>query len=184
MRNAAGERFHRAAFTVLEVFVVIVIITIVATLLIPVWSVMRARAQRVQCTANLHSLYLAANLFVQQNNSWPQIKPGTSDAGETDYANAWISTLEAFGITRKTWICPTIQALMENPDYTKSENARLDYVPMPFDDKPTTSHQWPRQPWFVETGDAHGNGNLIAFTDGSVSDLKTIASAASPAPTP
>ena len=178
----AGESFHRAAFTVLEVFVVIVIITIVATLLIPVWSTMRARAQRVQCTANLHSLYVAANLFVQQNNNWPQIRLGTSENAQNDYANAWISALGPFGVTRKSWICPTIQTLMENPDYTKPENARLDYMPMPFDDKPTTSHQWPRQPWFVETGDVHGNGNLLVFTDGSISDLKTIASNASPAP--
>jgi type II secretory pathway pseudopilin PulG len=174
----AGELYRRAAFTVLEVFVVIVIITILATLLIPVWSTMRARAQRVQCSANLHSLYVAANLFVQQNNSWPQIRLGSSDSAQIDYANAWIGALEPFGVTRKLWICPTIQTLMENPDYTKPENARLDYMPMPFDDKPTTSHQWPRQPWFVETGDVHGNGNLIVFTDGSISDLKTIAGSA------
>jgi Biotin and Thiamin Synthesis associated domain len=73
-----------------------------------------------------------------------------------------------------SWICPTIQDLMRGPDYSRPENARLDYMPMPFDDKPTTPHQWPRQPWFVETGDVHGNGNLIIFTDGSVSDLKTV----------
>jgi len=28
--------------------------------------------------------------------------------------------------------------------------------------------------WFVETADVHGHGNLIIFTDGSVSDLKTV----------
>ncbi len=37
-------------------------------------------------------------------------------------------------------------------------------------------HQWPRQPWFVEAGDVHGHGNLIIFTDGSISDLKTVVS--------
>jgi hypothetical protein len=51
---------------------------------------------------------------------------------------------------------------------------------MQFDDKPASPHQWPRQPWFAEVGDVHGNGNLIVFTDGSISDLKTIA--ASPGP--
>ncbi len=30
--------------------------------------------------------------------------------------------------------------------------------------------------WFVEAGDVHGHGNLIIFTDGSISDLKTVAS--------
>jgi type II secretory pathway pseudopilin PulG len=169
----SGE-VHNAAFTLLEGLVVMVIILILATLLIPVISALRARGQRVQCTANLQTLYVAANLFVQQNNSWPQIRLGTSNDAQSDYANAWISALAPFGVTRKSWICPTIQTLMENPDYTKPENARLDYMPMQFDDKPTTPHQWPRQPWFVETGDVHGNGNLIAFTDGSIVDLKTI----------
>jgi hypothetical protein len=50
---------------------------------------------------------------------------------------------------------------------------RIDYIPMPFDDKPTTPHQWPRQPWFVEAGDVHGHGNLIIFTDGSIGDLSS-----------
>jgi hypothetical protein len=85
------------------------------------------------------------------------------------------NALQPFGVSRKTWICPTIQDLLRNPDYSRPENARADYFAMPFDDKPTTPHQWPRQPWFVETGDVHGNGNLIIFTDGSISDLKTVA---------
>jgi len=28
--------------------------------------------------------------------------------------------------------------------------------------------------WFAEVGDVHGHGNLIIFTDGSISDLKTV----------
>ena len=39
----------------------------------------------------------------------------------------------------------------------------------------TTPHQWPRQPWFAEIGDVHGNGQLIIFTDGSISDVNTVA---------
>src|ERR1700730_521281 len=41
-----------------------------------------------------------------------------------------------------------------------------------------TPHEWPTQPWFIETGDVHGTGNLIVFTDGSISDLKTIVASA------
>ena len=36
----------------------------------------------------------------------------------------------------------------------------------------------PRQPWFVEVGDIHGNGNLMVFADRRVSDLKTVTAAA------
>jgi hypothetical protein len=83
--------------------------------------------------------------------------------------------LEPFQVSRKTWICPTIQNLLGNPDLTDTTKTRVDYIPVPFDDKPTSPHMWPRQPWFVENGDVHGNGNLVIFTDGSISDLGTIA---------
>jgi type II secretory pathway pseudopilin PulG len=175
MRQPRAIASKPVAFSILELFVAIVIIVILATLMVPLISTLRARAQRAQCTANLKNLYVATELFIQRNGSWPQILRAADGAPSGDFANAWIAALEPFGISRKSWICPTIQDLMHTPDYSKPENARLDYMPMPFDDKPTTPHQWPRQPWFVEIGDMHGNGNLIIFTDGSISDLKTVA---------
>ncbi len=155
------------AFTLLELVIALVIVAILATMLLPVYAGMRARAQRVQCLANLRNLYLATDLYIQRNGSWPQIVRGSSDTGDVDFANAWIAALAPFGATRQTWICPAIEEILQNPDYNNSANARLDYFPMSFDDKPTTPHQWPRQPWFVETANVHGHGNLIIFTDGS-----------------
>jgi prepilin-type N-terminal cleavage/methylation domain-containing protein len=163
------------AFTLLEILIVIGVIAILAALMVPAISAVRARAQRVQCTSNLRNLHIAANLYVQQNGSWPQIQmPGDSESAQEDYTRAWIAALAPFGLNQKSWICPTIQNLLQNPDYFQPENARTDYYAMPFDDKPTTPYEWPRQPWFIETADVHGNGNLIIFTDGSVSDLKTV----------
>lgn len=173
------------AFTLLEVLIAIIVIAVLATLLFSASSIMRARAQRAQCSANLRNLYIAAESFIQQNGSWPQIRMvSDSDADEQNYARTWINALRPFGPSEKTWICPRIQDLLGNPDLSKEENIRVDYFAMPFDEKPITPHQWPRQPWFVETGDVHGNGNLIIFTDGSISDLKTVATSASPAPSP
>jgi type II secretory pathway pseudopilin PulG len=178
------RRSREPGFTLLELAIVIVIIIILVTLSFPVISRVRARAQRVQCTTNLKSLYVAAESYVQQYGSWPQIPMlDDSDNAELEYSRAWIAALKPFGPNEKTWICPTIQGLLQNPDYTKPENARVDYIPMAFDDKPVTPHQWPRQPWFAEAGDVHGNGPLIIFTDGSISDLNTIARSASPPPT-
>jgi type II secretory pathway pseudopilin PulG len=176
------ERQNVAAFTLLEALTVLIVIGILATLLFPVISMMKSRAQRVQCTANLRSLYLAANFYVQQNGSWPQIAMSDSDTDEQDFANAWIAALAPFGPTQKAWICPTIQDLLGNPDLSDPQNARVDYIPMTFDDKPTTPFEWPRQPWFAEVGDVHGHGNLIVFADGSISDLKTVVANAAPAP--
>ncbi len=167
--SGCGSR-RSVAFTLLELLIVIVIIAILGTMLLPVYAGMRTRAQRVQCVANLHNLYLAAEVYLQRNGSWPQIKPSTSETGAEDFANAWIDALAPFGPTRQTWICPAAQEILQNPDYLQAQNARIDYFPMSFDDKPTTPHQWPRQPWFIETANVHGNGNLIIFTDGSVGE--------------
>lgn len=174
MKKSGCERRRFGAFTLLELLIVVVIIGILGTLLMPVYAGMRARAQRVQCVANLHNLYLAADLFLQRNGSWPQITPSTSETGTQDFANAWIDALAPFGPTRQTWICPAVQEILRNPDYLQPQDARLDYYPMSFDDKPTSPHQWPRQPWFVETANVHGNGNLIIFTDGSVGETNDL----------
>lgn len=161
--------------TLMELLIVIVIIGILAVLLLPVISKSKSREQRAQCTVNLRNLYVAAESYIQQNGSWPQISTTDSDTDEQDEAAAWIAALKPFGPTEKTWICPTVQELMGNPDYTKTENFRVDYMATPFDDKAMSPHQWPRQPWFIETADVHGSGNLIIFTDGSVSDLNSVA---------
>ena len=173
---------YEGSFTLLEIAVVIGIVAILAILAIPIISSIRARGQRVQCTANLKNLSVGANLYVQEHGVWPQIRPVGSGGAPEDFANAWVAALEPFSVPRKTWICPTIQNLLRNPDYLAPENARIDYIATPFDDKPTSPHEWPRQPWFIETGSVHGNGNLIIFTDGSVSDLKTAVQSASSGP--
>lgn len=163
-------------FSLLELGVAIAIIAICTVIGLGVASKVRARAQRVRCSTNLRNLAVAANLYLQQNGSWPQIAPagGGSGSSEEEYAEAWIAALAPFGPTRETWICPTMQNKMGNPNYSSPETARVDYVATPFDDKPNSPHEWPRQPWFIETGDVHGHGNLIIFTDGTISDLRTV----------
>jgi len=157
--------------------IVLGVVAILVLISFPIIAQLRARAQRVQCSANLRNLYIATELFVQQNESWPQIEDSDDDDASADSANGWIAALKPFGISEKTWICPTVQNLLGNPDLT--QNARVDYVATPFDDKPTTPHAWPRQPWFAEVGNVHRHGNLIVFTDGSISDLNTVVTNAS-----
>lgn len=169
-----STKLARRAFTLLELAIVVVIVAIVAVLTVAVVSNLRARAQRVACMANLRSLSTAANLYLQQHGSWPQIPVGDAGSPTEEYAEVWIQALAPHGAARQTWICSRIQHLLQNPDYSTPQTARIDYIPTPFDDKPTSPTEWPRQPWFVESGDVHGNGNLIIFTDGSISDLGTV----------
>lgn len=162
-------------FSLLQLLIAIAIIAILAVLVAGAVGGMRRRAHRVQCMANLQSLHAATELYRQQREQWPQVLVDTSaDDSAEQYAQQWIAALEPFGISRKTWICPEIQQLLGNPDYNEPDNVRVDYFAMPFDSKPLTPHEWPRQPWFVERGNAHGNGQLIIFADGSISDLGTV----------
>jgi hypothetical protein len=105
-----------------------------------------------------------------------------SETADEDYANAWIAALAPFGVTQKNWICPTIQREMRSPDLSKPENVRVDYIASNFDDKPTTPHKWPGQPWFIEAGKGHGNGTLIMFTDGTIKELNSLTTQTAPAP--
>lgn len=168
----------RRAFTLIELLVTLGIIAILTTLAFPVFSVIQKRAQRVRCTANLKTLSVGASLYLQQNGVWPQIPSPTDTSPAEDFANAWIAALAPFSVPRASWICPANQQLLGNPDYSTAATARIDYIPTPFDDKPTSPNEWPRQPWFIETGDVHGTGNLILFADGSVSDLKSVVASA------
>jgi prepilin-type N-terminal cleavage/methylation domain-containing protein len=173
----------RRGFTLLELLVVIGVIAVLAALGITVASGIRSRAERVQCMTNLRGLYVAAESYLQQNGSWPQIPMADeSETADEDYASAWIAALAPFGATQKTWICPTMQRGMHSPDLSKPENVRVDYIASNFDDKPTTPHQWPGQPWFIEAGNGHGNGALIVFTDGTIKELNAFTAQAAPAP--
>jgi len=100
----------------LELLIAVAVVAILATIAIPVTSQFRARAQRVQCTTNLRNLYVAADLYVQQNETWPQVDESDDDENSPmDFGNNWIALLKPFGVSEKTWICPTIQELLKTP---------------------------------------------------------------------
>jgi prepilin-type N-terminal cleavage/methylation domain-containing protein len=166
-------RGHRA-FTLMEVATAMVVICILAALTIPVLEVARSRIERINCSNNLHELYVAASGYYQEYRSWPQINPGLLGGPNNAYDEAWIEALLPFAATRAVWICPTIQREQGNPDYNQPQNYRADYIAMPYDNKPTTPLTWPTQPWFVERGNVHGTGNLVILANGSVTDLDTL----------
>lgn len=164
-----NRRSASRGFTLLELMTVILVVLILGVMLLPVYSGIERRAQKSGCIANLRSLHVATDLYLQEHHTWPQIK--TDGVDPKIVAANWISTLQPYGLSQINWLCPTVQKTLENPDMTDPENTRLDYAASPFDTNPQTPFRWAKQPWFVEMADAHGNGQLILFPDGHVEEL-------------
>ncbi len=164
------------AFTLMELLTVMVVIALLVVMLVPVLRTIQAKAEKARCMTNLRNLSVAANLYVQQNGSWPQIDTALLSGNRTQYAAQWIAALEPFGVSQENWICPTAQRMLKDPDLKNPKNIRVDYNAMPFDDKPRTPFRWSRHPWFIEHNSLHGNGNLIIFTDGSIVEASDIIS--------
>lgn len=162
------------AFTLLELLTAIVVIAILMVMFFPAIQGVQSRVEKIRCMSNLRGLYGACALYIQQTGHWPQIDPNLLAADKKAYVRAWITTLQPMGIAAKNWICPTIQRSSGDPDYTQEASSRIDYFATPFDDKAFTPFRWASQPWFVENNDAHGNGNLIIFTDGSIRELEDV----------
>ena len=157
-----------AGFTLLELVTVMVVIAILAVLVIGGVQNMQARAGKLHCMMNLRNLSVAANLYVQNQGSWPQIDTNLLADDYPEFCRQWVKAFAPYNISEVNWICPTCQKALGNPDLHDPNNIRLDYTPMPFDDNPRTPYRWPLQPWFIEKNSVHGNGNLIMFTNGSI----------------
>ncbi len=163
------ENRRQAAFTLLEVMTCVLVILILLVMSAPLYNQVVRRAQRTSCMSNLKGLHTAANLYLQEHRMWPQV--GTKGVDPKTVATNWISTLQPYGLNQINWICPTQQSVLQNPDLSDPDNIRIDYMGTPFDRNPMTPTRWATQPWFMESGDVHGNGNLVIFPDGHIQEI-------------
>jgi prepilin-type N-terminal cleavage/methylation domain-containing protein len=71
-KNAApGKSEAGAAFTLLELLVVIAVIACLASLLLPAVGNAKRQARAAQCKSNLHQLGIALHLYAQDDNCYP-----------------------------------------------------------------------------------------------------------------
>ncbi len=156
-----------AGFTLLEILAVLLVVSILSLLVIPNYSRIVAAAQEVICAANMRSIRLALDNYLQDHGGvWPQPEPGLEGAPLRQF---WFTALKPYGISESTWQCPTIRHALREEGQTGDFG--MHYVPTQFDATPNIANRWTTQPWLIEAANAHGKGPLICFPDGTVKPM-------------
>ena len=159
---------------------VLVVISILVVVLSPAISFMRARAQKVKCISNLRALYVATSTYIHDNHQWPQIPIAVTN--DPTNARRWVEAFRPYGLEQINWVCPSIQDALGAPDFGDPENARVDYYPTQFNTLESSPYKYPKQPWFIETADMHGNGQEILYPDGHIEEAADVVRAGLPTP--
>lgn len=158
------------ALTLVELITVILVVAVLVVLVAPVASQFKRRLEKSKCINNLKGLHIGMQAYVQDKHSWPQI-PIEYKADQKVQAELWIDVLKPYGLTQINWVCPTSQYNLGSPDLNNPDNARLDYTPFPYGRSQQDPFRYSNQPWFIENGDMHGNGNILIFPDGHAEEL-------------
>jgi len=88
------DRSEKAAFTLVELLVVMAIIAILVALLIPAIVRAKQKAQQTGCVANLHQHGIALQNFVAENHAYPSLYGPTN----SDNPGFWVRQLSTGGL--------------------------------------------------------------------------------------
>jgi prepilin-type N-terminal cleavage/methylation domain-containing protein len=160
---------REAGLTLLELLLVISMLVVLASILYPSYNYFKRKAEDAVCMANMRSLHAGLSTYLHDHSFiWPQdpsVKEGAPSTTESNQAQWWYEQLKDYGPTRETWLCPSERrgfAIDNDKEHFEST-----YIPTYFEGEPNQAYKWTRQPWVIERGGFHdqGQANLI-YPDG------------------
>ena len=89
-------------FTLIELLVVIAIISILASILFPVFARARAKGRQAACISNVHQIVMALNMYSQDADEI--FPPGQALAGAPD--TQWYNAIFPYTRNRQIMFCP------------------------------------------------------------------------------
>lgn len=94
-RSISRRGLCGSGFTLIELLVVIAIVAILAAILIPAVSSVRARSYESHAVANLKSIHVASMLFVAENGGrLPAVMSRNAESGA--WENLWVDQIEPY----------------------------------------------------------------------------------------
>ena len=138
--KAASRNCSAAAFTLIELLMVITIIAILASLLLPAMGTLQQRADSIKCANNLRTVGQAVQLYLgDHSQNFPMINPAvgtpiypSGTPGTTDMLTAFTP----YGVTTSTLQCPSDMRLGTASAYAQYQNS-YDWKPT-LDDENTS----------------------------------------------
>lgn len=162
--NASRNPRNRA-ISLLEVIIVMGIVGSLLLLSVPTYKKVQEKMKKVVCISRMKRIYQAMDDYVKEKGHWPQSPAEENAMSEDEEWQWWILTMRDYGVSEEHWLCPVEEDEMKkNPGKAKSV---ISYIPGEFDRRQMTPYRW-NQPWLMERGNFHGEGNHMLMPDGSV----------------
>lgn len=122
--------YRRRAFTIVEVIIVVLIISIVAAILFPVVSRSSEGARQTSCSSNLRQIYAALNIYASDCD-WTE---GLALMRANPYS------MKSYLKSDDVWYCPDLPASLRNVGYGSSYQFR--FIMQPSRGPAISDEQW------------------------------------------
>ena len=155
-------------FTIIEMFACLAILSLLVSLAFLSYQPVMNAAQSMLCISRMRSLHAGLSANLADAGSWPQPPEALNEQSLEDW---WINQLLPYGISPKSWLCPTAKQIFAKDPNSSTKSS---YAVSCFDKSPPAPYKWALQPWIIEVAGVHADGPNVCFPDGSIKNLNSL----------